>query len=321
MLFSLSSRLWQVRLFAVTIFASLGSALLGQLNQPSAGDGFDPNANGVVNVALAQRDGKIVLGGSFTTLRPNGASDNVDRNALARVNTDGSLDFDFNPNANGQVYAMALQSAGANAGKIIVAGAFTSVGGVTRNRIARLNTDGTVDSSFNVDLAGGLAPEVYALIVLPDDRIVIGGAFTTVGGVTRNRIARLSANGALDTTYDPNASAAVLSLAVQRDGKIILGGSFTSLQPAGDSSATTRRYLARLNPSGTVDTEFDPKPDNTVRAIAVQVDGAILLGGNFGGLQPTGSDAAISRSRIARLNPDGSLDAFYAPILSMRVVL
>ena len=319
MLFSLSSRLWQVRLFAVTIFASLGSALLGQLNQPSAGDGFDPNANGVVNVALAQRDGKIVLGGSFTTLRPNGASDNVDRNALARVNTDGSLDFDFNPNANGQVYAMALQSAGANAGKIIVAGAFTSVGGVTRNRIARLNTDGTVDSSFNVDLAGGLAPEVYALIVLPDDRIVIGGAFTTVGGVTRNRIARLSANGALDTTYDPNASAAVLSLAVQRDGKIILGGSFTSFQPAGDSSATTRRYLARLNPSGTVDTEFDPKPDNTVRAIAVQVDGAILLGGNFGGLQPTGSDAAISRSRIARLNPDGSLDAFYSPNANAQV--
>ena len=310
--FSLTPRRWQVRLFAVTLLASLSAALFGQSNQPSPTDGFDPNVNATVNVALVQRDGKVLLAGAFTTVRPNGALDNVDRNYLARVNSDGTLDLDFNPNANGQIFAMAVQSTG----KIIVGGAFTSVGGVTRNRIARLNADGTVDSTFNIDLGGGpppSAPEVYALLVLPDDRIVVGGGFTTVNGAARNRLARFSANGVLDTAFNPNPNAPVLSLARQNSGKLLVGGSFTSLQPGGTGDITTRRYFARLNPDGTPDSEFDPKPDNSVRTIVVQTDGAFIIGGNFNTVQPNGTDSLVTRSRVARFDESGALDATYTP--------
>lgn len=307
--FSLTPRLWQVRLFAVLLLASLGTALFGQSNQPSPTDGFDPNANSTVNTVLVQRDGKVVLGGAFTTLRPNGVADNVDRNYVARLHSDGTLDQDFNPNANGQVFAMAVQSTG----KIIIGGTFTSVGGVARNRIARLNTDGTVDSTFNIDLGGGLAPEVYALLVMPDDRVVVGGSFTTVGGVARNRLVRFSANGVLDSSFNPNPNASVLSLARQSSGKLLVGGSFTSFQPAGVGDVTTRRYFARLNSDGTPDSEFDPKPDGSVRTIVVQTDGAFVIGGNFNTVQPFGAENPSSRSRIARFSESGELDAAYTP--------
>src|SRR6266403_2173920 len=86
----------------------------------SALDGFDPNANGTINVVVVQPDGKILIGGAFTTLSPNGGAA-VTRNHIARLNPDGTLDA-FNPNANGIVYAIAVQADG----KILAGGQFTS---------------------------------------------------------------------------------------------------------------------------------------------------------------------------------------------------
>src|SRR5438093_670306 len=109
----------------------------------SALDGFDPNADGVVFAVVVQPDGKILIGGDFTTLSPNGGAA-VTRNRIARLNPDGTLDA-FNPNANGTVYAIAVQADG----KILAGGLFTSIGGQTRNRIARLNSDGTLETAFD----------------------------------------------------------------------------------------------------------------------------------------------------------------------------
>ena len=85
----------------------------------SALDGFDPNANGTVGVVVVQPDGKILIGGDFTSLAPNGGPP-VTRNRIARLNPDGTLDAAFNPNANGTVYAIAVQTDG----KMLVGGSF-----------------------------------------------------------------------------------------------------------------------------------------------------------------------------------------------------
>ena len=102
----------------------------------SALDGFDPNTNGVVEVVVVQPDGKVLIGGDFTTLAPNGGPA-VTRGHIARVNADGTLDTAFDPNANSFVFAIAVQPDG----KILVGGSFTNIGGQTRNSIARLNPD------------------------------------------------------------------------------------------------------------------------------------------------------------------------------------
>src|ERR1043166_9040490 len=95
----------------------------------SALDGFDPNANGPVFAIVVQPDGKILIGGDFTTLSPNGGAE-VFRNHIARLNPDGTLDTGFDPSASAVVHALAVQADG----KILAGGLFTSIGGQPRHR-------------------------------------------------------------------------------------------------------------------------------------------------------------------------------------------
>ena len=94
---------------------------------------------------------------------------------------------------------------------------------MTRNHIARLETDGRLDQTLDLGTVGS---QVIATAVQPDGKILIGGIFTTVLGVTRNNIARLNTDGTLDTAFNPNANDEVYSIAVQADGKILVGGDF-----------------------------------------------------------------------------------------------
>ncbi|MBC7369305.1 MAG: delta-60 repeat domain-containing protein [Undibacterium sp.] len=303
-----------LRRFALIFTALFAAAPAFFAQTPSANDGFDPNVNGAILTAATQRDGKVLIGGAFTTVQPNGASDKIDRNYVARINADGTLDLSFNPNANDQINAFALQPDG----KIIIGGLFSTLQpnnaptATTRNRLARLNADGSLDTTFNPNVAGGLAPQVTSVIVQADGKIVIGGTFRSVGSVVRNYIARLNADGSLDPTYNPSPNAGVLSLALQGDGKVVAGGSFTALNPEGGAT-TTRSRLVRLNSNGFPDSEFDPKPDNSVNVVVVQADGKIVIGGTFGNVQPIGSTAVTVRSRIARINADGSVDGAFNP--------
>ncbi|RMH34509.1 MAG: hypothetical protein D6687_03815, partial [Acidobacteria bacterium] len=128
----------------------------------------------------------------------------------------------FNPNVgNNTVFAIAIEPDG----QILIGGSFTSVGGQTRNRIARLNPDGSLDTSFNPNANG----TVFAIALEPDGQILIGGSFTSVGGQTRNRIARLNPDGSLDTSFNPDANNTVSAIAIEPDGQILIGGSFTSV--------------------------------------------------------------------------------------------
>jgi len=288
-------------LMALAALAIVGvaTAVRGQ----SALDGFDPNANGtVVVVVVVQPDGKILIGGDFTTLSPNGGAP-VTRNRIARLNPDGTLDTVFNPNANGIVRSIALQADG----KILVGGSFNganSIGGQTRNRIARLDaTTGQADS-FNPNAAG----EVDVIAVQGDGKIVVGGDFNganSIGGQTRNRIARLDATTGLADSFDPNANGNVRSIAVQGDGKILVGGDFNGANSIGGQ---VRNYIARLDPTTGLTDSFDPNANNFVQSIAVQADGKILVGGGFNSANSIGGQ---TRNFIARLDATtGQADSF-----------
>jgi uncharacterized delta-60 repeat protein len=126
-----------------------------------------------------QPDGKVLVGGEFTTLGGEA------RNNIARLNVDGSVDLGFNPGANDRVYSLAVQPDG----KVLMVGDFTTLGTQTRNRIARLNADGSVDGGFNPNANSGA---VRSLAVQPDGKVLVGGLFTTLGGQARNNIARVS---------------------------------------------------------------------------------------------------------------------------------
>ena len=323
-------------LFVSALFLSAVAAFA---QSPSAADGFDPNVDGNVYVLATQADGKLLVAGQFTSLRP-GVGASAIRNNLARLNPDGSVDATFDPNANGPIRALVLQPDG----RIVIGGDFTSLQPngatttTTRNRVARLNANGTLDLTFNPNISGGTLPQVNALTFQPNGKLVIGGRFTTVQpGATaaaRNHVARFNADGSLDTAYNPNPNSLVLALVSQLeasnfagtpraavgDGKIVIAGGFTSLQPSGTGVVTTRNRIARLNANGTVDSEFDPNANNAVAALAVQRDGKIILGGSFSTLQPPGNENSATRNRLARLNANGTLDSEFYPNFGGNVV-
>jgi hypothetical protein len=120
-------------------------------------DHFNPVARGSVISLAVQADGKILVGGNFTTL--GGQT----RTNIGRLNADGTLDSAFNPGGNGYVYTLALQADG----KILAGGAFSSLGGQARSDIGRLNNSEPVTQSLAYDgstitwLRGGTSPEVW----------------------------------------------------------------------------------------------------------------------------------------------------------------
>jgi uncharacterized delta-60 repeat protein len=253
------------------------------------------SANGTIITMVRQPDGKILIGGSFTIY--NG----IDRNCIARLNADGSLDSTFNPSlgADVDVYSIALQPDG----KLIIGGFFTSYNGIGRNYIARLNADGSLDASFNPGT--GANDWVLSLALQPDGKLLIVGYFTSFNGVLRNRIARLNVDGSLDPTFNPGTGANnwVWSLALQPDGKVIIGGQFTSF------SSISRNHIARLNSDGSLDLSFNPGTgaNDVVYSLFLQPDNKVLIGGDFT------SYNNLTRNRVARLNSNGSLDLSFNP--------
>jgi uncharacterized delta-60 repeat protein len=268
----------------------------GAVRGQSALDGFDQNANGAIQAIVVQPDGKILIGGAFTTLTNNGVA--VTRNRIARLNPDGTLDTAFNPNVAGGsfpvVYAIALQADG----KILAGGDFTTVGGQTRNRIARLDAITGAPDSFDPNANN----TVRAIAVQADGKILAGGFFSgvnSIGGQTRTNLARLDATSGAADAFNPNPNGGVLAIALQSDGKILVGGAFTSI------GGQTRTNLARLDAtSGTADA-FSPNPNSLVFAIAFQADGKIVAGGIFTSI------GGQTRNNIARLDAtSGAVDAF-----------
>jgi uncharacterized delta-60 repeat protein len=369
------------------VFSNRGSVRRYSEDGRAEDSSFTPViSNNTVETIELQADGKILVGGNFTNIN------NVTHERISRLNTDGSVDLSFNANnteANDTVNDIAVRPSG----KIVIGGEFTTYNTIPRQKLAQLNEDGTLDTSFqnntvlsstvvndveilsnekvlvgtNFDAAGSplllfntdgtfdptFAPYIARIGVVreilqqPDGKILVAGEFPFVNGVERKSLARLNADGSLDTSFVPyfNTTQIITAVALQADGKILVGAvngitlkrlnangsQDTSFAPnlsnstsindivvlsngqilvAGnivDSNQTTRR-IAKFNQDGSFDESFDvTQPNNTVFKILQQPDGKILLGGDF---TQIGSSA---RGRIARLNADGSLDNSFNP--------
>lgn len=261
----------------------------------------NPGFNGGVKSIGIQNDGKIIAAGHFISY--NGSSINRIIRLFENGNRDNS--FQVGTGFDNIIYCTAIQPDG----KIIVGGDFTTFNGVSRNFIARLNPNGSLDQSFS-PVVNGI---VQKISLQSDGKIILIGNFTTCNSTSSNYIARLNVNGTNDLTFNigTGCSNVLKSVAIQPDGKILIGGSFSSF------NGVSRNRIARLNSNGSVDPSFNTggfgngfssSPDD----IILQTNGKIIAGGIFTSFN------GVSRNKIARLNNDGTLDLSFDPGLGIQ---
>ncbi len=263
-----------------TIAASLSA--LRYNNNDSVDSSFTiAQTNGLIRKIITQSDGKILIAGDFSTV--NGFA----QNKIARLNADGTLDGSFNANAagaNGSVYDAVL---GVD-NKILIIGNFTTFNGVDRKFIARLNTDGTLDTSFSSPFMTGSITGLKFANILNDGKILLTD--------NADNLLRLNSDGTIDNTFNAVAfqfGGSVVEIVQQPDGKIIAGGSFTM------ANGETRNSIARYNIDGSLDDSFSladyfPNTNFYVRKIMLQPDGKILV--------------FAAGLNLLRLNSDGTRD-------------
>ena len=247
------------------------------------------------NAVLVQPDGKSLYAGNFLSV------DRQSRSYIVRFNIDGTVDssFDSGGTVNDVINSMALQPDG----KIVVAGNFSNAAGQLRQGIARLNADGSLDLTFKVNFTPTNALiTANGITIQSDGKMIFTGNFNglygQIDGQTRNYIARVNADGSLDTTFSSPASCFGTTVVAQSDGKTIINSS---------CSGTGSTRVSRLTANGTVDSSFNvgTGANGSVDTIVLQSDGKILIGGQFTTFN------GQTRNGLARLNANGSLDAAF----------
>jgi uncharacterized delta-60 repeat protein/uncharacterized repeat protein (TIGR01451 family) len=276
---------------------------LDDFNTSQPPDNLQPGANAAVNSVAIDSIGRAVIGGDFDSYN------DTPINFVARVLTTGFIDSTFTAGLgrgpNYFVNAVAIDSAG----RIIIGGEFTSVNGTNASFIARLLSNGALDTNFATGF--GFNGYVYALAMDAGGNILVGGDFTSFNKTNCNHIARLLPSGGLDTSFLPSSGVgvsngtdqAVYAVTTDNLGNVILGGAFNFV------NGTNWNRIARLLPNGNLDSSFNPGfgADGHVQAVVVQSDNSIILGGAFQNFN------LISRNSIARLTPAGVLDTSFAP--------
>lgn len=245
----------------------------------SAGS-IDPTFNvavtdglGYISRTLTQPDGKIIAVGVF--VKANGSR----FNNIVRFNPDGTLDTSFNgtgSGANGTIAAVALQTDG----KIVIGGNFTAFDGHAINRLARLNTNGSLDTSFNP--TANFNDSIQDIAIQPDGKILAAGKFSaSAGQPLSSRIARFNTDGSIDSTFQNNlgTNGFINTIAIQANGKIYLGGTFTQI------GGMNINYFARLKSDGSIDGTFTTSVGAHIERIRILPDGRLLIvGGGFSGV-------------------------------------
>jgi uncharacterized delta-60 repeat protein len=256
----------------------------------NVGTGF----NAAVNTVSTSSSGTYV-GGTFTTYN------SLAQNGLVRLNaTTAAKDAAFDVGAGfiGSVLASAVDSSN----RVLVGGAFSSYKGVTENRILRLQSNGTKDSSFVTGT--GFDSSVNSIAIQSDNKILIGGDFTTYKGLTQNRLIRLDVDGSKDASLDIGTGFSggdIRAVLVQSDDKIYVGGNFTSF------NGSNINRLVRLNTNGSIDTSFNIGSgfNGAVNSVAIS-NQTLVVSGNFttfnGGTQ----------NRIVALDLSGSAISTYS---------
>lgn len=263
-------------------------------------DDADANTSlrvGIGAVAYVQTDGKVLLGGIDAT---SGFKN------LRRFNPNGTEDAsfvteDFGGANDGYVRDVYEQSDG----KLVVVGHFSNLNGNNVGRICRLNSDGTIDVTYDPSTTYnyGFDGPAFAVHVLPNLSALVCGQFSQHNtGNTVDHLIKLDEQGQEDTAFTTNwltngINDVIQDLHVQSDGKVILGGNFPE-------------HIHRINADGTEDTDFSDTIgtgfNGRVYSVDQQDDGKIIVGGWF-----TEFNGSPCNPGVVRLNSDGSLDASF----------
>jgi len=247
---------------------------------------WQPVPNNAVNTVSRSSTDLTWVGGNFTTISA------LTRGRYASINDSAVVQSQAGAGANGRVLAVAQLPDG----KVMIGGEFATVNGIARRGIARLNADGSVDTSFvSMGLVSG--DSVWCFALQPDGALLVGGTFLTFGGLNRIGLARLTSTGAIDSTFTSHFYGLVRSIAVQTDNKILVSGSFTD--------AISGRGVARRNSDGSPDATFASgltSGNPVVASMAVDSTGKVLLSG------PYTAGAVTGLNRFTAL---GALDATF----------
>ena len=290
-----------------------------------------------VRAITVQPDGKILVGGLFTQFydRLNDVYYYV--NGLLRLNTDGSYDTTFNNGNNpfpsgGSIASIIIQPDD----KILIGGFFFMYYDSPNDSnyypgcIARINQDGSVDTSFITAPNGnGFNSTVLSIALQSNGNILVGGSFndyydSNYGYYYPQYFCRLNADGSFDTTFLGNEygfNSLVSSIVIQNDNKIIVGGYFEWFYTPNGNYNT--RYLVRMTEDGIYDTTFIQDGygfNEPVMSLVLQSDGKLLVGGHF--TTYVTSNNYWNSYHIIRLNQDGSPDYtnggyFQNPVLAI----
>ena len=286
-----------------TSFNGQPKSYIARLNTNGSVDpNFTADVSYWVRYMAVQDDGKIVIGGYFLSV------EGQSRNLVARLNSDGSLDTNFvvgtgctgsmgagiDGNTNAFLFTAAVQADQ----KILIAGNFTHYNGVSKRGVARLNTNGTLDTTF---VGTGVNNWVRSMRILDNGQILLTGWFTEYNNRSFNRVVRINPDGSADTNFNAffGDLTAVYTSAELPDEKLVVGGHTVN------SNSVFQQEVVRLNTNGTYDTNFNnggSGANEKVQSVAVQPDGKIVIGGFFTLYNGTHVD------NFARLNSDGTLD-------------
>lgn len=279
----------------VGVDGSTSSSLVRLHSSGKPDTNFRPvfSSNAAIFAIARHLDGRIAVGGTF-----NSVNGDV-RSNLVVLDAQGQIDSHFRPQIDGTVNACLWAT-----NRLLIAGAFGVVNGEVRKGIAQLMPDGSLDPTFVPIEYPDKA--VQCLALQRNGRILIGGQFTSIGTKPNRLIARLLANGQLDTGFSSSLSGIVInSMALQSDGAIVVTGNLTAFGTPG---------IARLLPNGSIDYWFDSgtgliRPDGEGVGFCVDLDvhGDVLVAGLFSHVN------GLNRSRVARLfgrDPEPELPTF-----------
>lgn len=254
--------------------------------------GFVPFIEDPTSIVI-QPDGKILVAGNTYFAQ------------LLRLNADGTFDTAFRQNYpfwQETERSVALQPDG----KILVGSLFGFGSGAT-NGVLRVNSNGTIDSSFGAQVTqinDGTTGGINSIGVMPNGQVLIAGQFSTVSGSTRLDIARLNSNGSVDAAFGNSQSdGEIMSMLLLADGKLVVGGTFNNI------GGVSKIGIARINSDGTLDSLFATpqlSAAGDVHTISRQADGKYILAGSF-----TIADGPRTHTNVARLNSDGTLDSTF----------
>ncbi|MGN6416072.1 MAG: delta-60 repeat domain-containing protein [Pseudobacter sp.] len=298
-------------LLLLALSPGLGAACQ-DLRRDSTFNKNDTTANTSTRCIAVQADGSILFFGDntfYNGLWPHG--DGIPIRYGGRLKPDGTWDDSFTPiTVDGRIDDVEIQGFDQ---KILIAGSFTKVNGVRRGGVARLNTDGTLDESFNTGsgISNSLATlrawciEVKEPKGTEPGKIFVGGDFQQYEGRNTGSVIRLNMDGSLDRFYQPKVVeyGVVYDMVYDKiNDNLYIGGEFFKV----DGVEICR--LAKLNPDGSLDTRYRigpstyNRPHNSVTSLFLSADNKLLAGGYFDKVNN------ITRRGLARFNLDGTLD-------------